>query len=720
MFRNNMKKMLPFGILIILSTFILGKPAREVYKTENPPVIDGKLDDPVWNSALQFTGFKTFEPDHGKDLSQKTIAYAAYDEENFYFAFRCYEKDPKKIKASVTKRDNMFDHDWIGLIIDTFNDQQMGFGFFINPLGIQGDGTMNIKGNFNDNLDMVWYSKGRIDEEGWTAEYRIPFKSIRFPNKKKLTMGLGFFRCIVRTSETGSFPEIAPDKGAFLSQSQPITVTGIKYKRVVEVLPAFTHSQKSAHEDGKFQRYENQSDISLTAKFGITSDVVLDAAYNPDFNQVEADAGQVDVNLRYDLYFSEKRPFFLEGKDSFQLAGNTEDAPLYSIVHTRRIVDPILGVKLAGKLGRRNTINAIYAVDEVPDEDGNIDKANFSVLRFRHSLKDDSYLGGFYTGREFLGGYNRVAGVDGRFRLSPISIGAFHFFGSHDKDHETGEKVSGHAMAARYSLGNRKYQVEVGYQDISENFKTDTGFLNRDGIGRLALFGMYNIFPKSKFFQRISPFYWSYHIYDKYSNMFETFNLFTLRFHMPGQSQFRIDMIMANEVYEGQRFNRSGIGFQFYSQFTRKLSGNLFYRHNKAIYYDEDDPYQGKQNRVNFGLNYEPTENLSTALSLSYADFYRESDSEKIYDYTILRSRTTYQLNKYLFFRGILEYNTYWDKLTADFLASFTYIPGTVVHLGYGSVFEKLEWQNDEYITSDRFLETKRGFFFKVSYLWRL
>ena len=112
------------------------------------PVIDGKLDDAVWKTAFRMTNFKTFEPDYSKEPKEKTEAFMMYDSENFYFGFRCYDKEPKKIKASITKRDNMFDDDFIGVIIDTFNDKQSGYGFMVNPFGIQGDGMMNIQGNF--------------------------------------------------------------------------------------------------------------------------------------------------------------------------------------------------------------------------------------------------------------------------------------------------------------------------------------------------------------------------------------------------------------------------------------------------------------------------------------------------------------------------------------------------------------------------------------------
>lgn len=137
------------------------------------------------------------------------------------------------------------------------------------------------------------------------------------------------------------------------------------------------------------------------------------------------------------------------------------------------------------------------------------------------------------------------------------------------------------------------------------------------------------------------------------------------------------------------------------------------------VYYDPSDPFQGYGNRFGGGIQYQPMDKLSFVLSLSYTDFYRDSDNTKLYDYAIVRSRNTFQINKYLFLRAIFEYNNFRERLTVDTLISFTYIPGTVIYAGYGSALEKLEWDGASYQPGSDFLETQRGFFFKLSYLYR-
>jgi hypothetical protein len=691
-----------------------------------PPVLDGVLDDPIWATALKFENWKTFKPDIDKDPSQRTVAYLSHDADNIYFAFRCFDSDPGKIKAAVSKRDGIDADDLVGFILDTFDDQQSGFTFMLNPFGIQEDGMMNVQGNLDGGFDMIWYSKGRIDDQGWAVEARVPLKSIRFPNKKTLTMRALFFRFFTRTSEQATSPPIDPNSGSLMGQSQPVQISGLHYERVIELLPAATYRTISDAQDGRMVNTEQtrfKDVLSLTGKVGVTSDLVVDGAYNPDFSQVEADAGQVDINLRYANYYQEKRPFFLEGQDLWQFAAMMEDSPLQSLVYTRTIVDPSYGFRLTGKVGRRDTLAAIYARDNLPG-DAVDEHPDFAIARYRHSLKEDGYIGAFYTSREAGQVFNRVGGFDGRFRLSQASVLSFHAFGSLSRppaaeDGATPDTNKGYSASVLYDYSTRKWVVELGYQDVSKDFQVDTGFLTRTGVRRIGAFAMYQIYPKSGFIQKVEPFYWSYHMYDTTYHMWETMDFFVLRFYLPRNTQVRFEGILGNEVFAGQRFDESGVGFRTESQIFKQLYVNAYIRRWGKVYYDPDAPYQGYGISSQAGVRYQPVDKLDFSLNLTYSNFFRSADHERIYNYTILRSRNTFQLNKYLFLRGIVEYNLYYKRMTVDGLVSFTYIPGTVFYVGYGSALERTAWNGSEYVESDRFLETKRGFFFKVSYLWR-
>lgn len=715
-------------LLLVLSFLILFFPQSSLaeeklqplipFKTDTPPVIDGKLDDEAWQKAPKETGFKTYHPDYNIDMVEKTVVYYAYDRENLYFSFRCFDSQPDKIKASVTSRDHIHSDDWICINLDSFNDQQSLYALYCNPLGIQGDSRFE-GGQEDFSVDVVWYSAGRIDDEGYAVELKIPFKSIRFSHKNPVEMGVIFERKISRHTEAGTYPPLDPAQGPnFLTQTRTLIFHDIMHYTLFEVLPAVTYSQGSALEEGNLTMEKGMGDVSLTAKYGITSHLILDGTLNPDFSQVEADAGQVDFNLRYALYFPEKRPFFLEGLEKFNFGGAYDGDPLGAVVHTRQIVDPLVGVKLNGRVGKKNTIASIYALDELPEEEAE-DYAHFGIFRYKRSLAQDGFLGGFYTSRERKSGFNRVFGLDGQLRINKSSTLGYHAFLSQTKLNEVSSRDDGYALSLHYFSMTRNWVVQLGLQDIDADFQTETGYFTRTGLTRFRSGLLRMLYPRSKVIKRIDPMVHSIQIRDKFSGLYETYNSLDLRLLLLRDSYILAGYRYSTEVFLAERFNTSGARITASSQFTKKLSISLSYRNGQKIRYIID-PYQGRGNDASAVLTYLPSEKLHLNLSLIYSDFFRDSDSTKEYDYIIIRSRNIYQMNKYLFFRGIVEYNSFRKRLMTDFLASFTYIPGTVIHIGYGSLYEKIRWENGGYVDSDRFYETKRGLFFKASFLWRL
>jgi hypothetical protein len=688
------------------------------YKTESPPVIDGKLEDAAWQKAPHVAGFKTWVPDYGKDMAEKTDVYCAYDQENFYLAFRCFDSEPDKIKSSVTSRDNIDPDDWVCVNLDSFNDQQSLYVFYCNPMGVQGDAT--AEGNQEDfNVDMVWFSEGEINPEGYTVEIQIPFKSIRFSHGNPVEMAVIFERKISRYTELGTYPPLDPAQGPnFYTQTVALLFEDIRHYTLFEVLPAATYSQRSEQEEGKLTAGKGVGNLSLTAKYGITSRLIFDGTINPDFSQVEADAGQVDFNQRFALFFPEKRPFFLEGLEKFHIGGNHSGDPLQAVVHTRTIVDPILGAKLNGKIGPKNTVAAIYAMDKLPDENP-ADYAHIGIFRYKRALANDSFIGGFYTGRELESGYNRVFGLDGQMRINKASIFGYHGFLSSSKQDTNSSREDGHALGLHYFYNTRNWIIMLGLQDLAEDFHTETGYVTRTGITRIRSGIMRMFYPKSSIIKRIDPVIHSSQIHDKSSELYETNNSLDLRFLLPKSTIILFGYRYSNEVWQKERFSTSRARFIGSSQITKNLFLSVNYSYGNKIRYVED-PYQGKGNDVMASLTFLPLGQLQLEFSLLSSDFARQGNPNKEFDYTIFRSKNTFQVNKYLFFRAIVEYNSFRKQLMTDFLASFTYIPGTVIHIGYGSLYERIRWEEGDYRPEDNFLETRRGFFFKASYLWRL
>jgi len=692
------------------------RPLRAV----TPPVIDGRLDDDVWRQAPTVTNFKTWLPDFGADMKDPTVVSYAYDAENLYFAFRAFDSEPSKIKASMANRDSIRPDDWICINLDSFNDQQSLYGFYVNPLGIQMDSR--FAANREDmGFDAVWYSAGRIDDQGYTVEMRIPFKSLRYGGKNPVTMGVVFERFVSRRREDGTYPALDPRAGFnFLIQTMPIAFGDIKHYTLVEVLPDVTYSRQDAAQTGRLGRVSSGPDAGVTAKYGITAQLAVDGTYNPDFSQVEADAGQIDVNRRSPLFFPEKRPFFLEGQEVFTLGGPSQTGPLESVIHTRNIVNPRAGVKLSGKLARADTVAALYAPDELTEglEGPTTGYAHVSVLRYKRSLNQDSFLGGFYVGRERGDAFNRVAGADGTLRLNQSDAIGFYAFGSSTREPDVSGVQNGRALGADFTHDTRTLTLNLSAIDLSTAFAAEAGYVTRTGLTTLLARIVPKFYPKRGVVRRISVTAVAAPSRDAFSGLWEMNASGTLGLTLAGATTISAGYHATTEVYLGQRFPTSGMTAAAGAQVTKQLRLQGAFSHGRAIYYP--DPSAGRSTGASAAVVYQPSERWSESLTVTYSNFDRAAGGERLYDYLIARSRTTFQVNRFLFFRGIVEYNSFRRQLVTDLLASFTYIPGTVIHAGYGSLYEQARWDGAMYIRDRSFREMRRGLFFKASYLWRL
>src|ERR1044072_929945 len=338
-----------------------------------PPVIDGKLDDEVWKTATVLKDFYQVQPGDNVIPQNKTEVMLGYDSRFIYIAFHCYD-EPDKVRANVPKRDQIFDDDYVGILFDTFNDQRRAYEFDFNPLGIQADGIWTEGLNEDFSLDLVMESKGMVTSDGYTIEIAIPFKSLRYVAGKDKLWGVHFWRRTKRLNNSlDMWIPMDRDKNSWVAQAGHITgLEGISTERTLELIPSLTVSQTSRRartfglapdsaafntDPGRMLNEPVNIDPGLTGKYTLTPTVTLDFAINPDFAQVEADQLVVTANQRFPIFFPDKRPFFLEGIDIFQTQ--------IQAVHTRTIVDPDFAVKTTGKIGR-NTFGLILASDNGP------------------------------------------------------------------------------------------------------------------------------------------------------------------------------------------------------------------------------------------------------------------------------------------------------------------------------------------------------------------
>jgi Domain of unknown function (DUF5916)/Carbohydrate family 9 binding domain-like len=484
-------------------------------KFEKPPVIDGKLDDVAWQSAAVLKDFYQIQPGDNLPPSKPTEVLIGYDPKFLYVAFRVID-EPDKVRATVAKRDSIFNDDYVGMMLDTFNDQRKAFEFFFNPLGIQGDGVITEGRGEDFSVDVLMESKGLVHETGFNVEIAIPFKSIRYEAGKGKLWGAHFFRRIKRfENELDSWMPFSRSIDSNLSQAGHLTgLEGIASERTIEIIPSLTLS-----ETGRFARaytpVPGVTDVGrlvneplhfepgLTAKFIPSPGMTIDLAINPDFAQVEADQIVVTANQRFPIFYPEKRPFFLEGIDVFR-------TPI-TIVHTRAIVDPDIAVKTTGKLGR-NTFGLMVASDAGPGTFiGNerlnpanapfLDKnAYIGVLRLKHDVGKENTVGLLATSYNFIQKHNQVLAFDGRYRLNKQTTATFNvigttsrnYFFNADENKTRYRTGNGFGYSADYNVSGRNWGWEIYGEGFTQDYRTDVGFVQRTNSNFNSAFLRYN------------------------------------------------------------------------------------------------------------------------------------------------------------------------------------------------------------------------------------
>ena len=413
----------------------------------DPVTIDGRLDEKIWTEAAVFNDFYQTSPGDNIEPSKPTEAYMVWDEKHLYIAFRCWD-DKDKIRATVARRDSVFGEDNVRVWLDTYNDQRRAYILGFNPFGIQADGIFTEGRGSDFSIDIVMESKGMIHDWGWAVEVKIPFKSLRYVAGEGKHWGFNVARNIDRFND--EFDSWMPDDrsiSGFLIKHGKITgFDSIKTEKTLEIIPSVTLSETGkrvpANEvpAGRFINEPIKKDIGVTLKYTITPNVTLDAAINPDFAEVEADAPIVAANRRFPVFFPERRPFFLEGADAFS-------TPL-QLFNSRSIVDPDFATKVTGKIGK-NTFGVLFASDNAPgnyseDERNDPDRrpfidefldrnALFGVLRARRDIGAENSVGVFASVRSFPEQKNYVGGVDGRIKVNPSTIFTYQVAGTHSR-----------------------------------------------------------------------------------------------------------------------------------------------------------------------------------------------------------------------------------------------------------------------------------------------
>jgi hypothetical protein len=499
--------------LLLLSAGLLAGPAQsvvaggpdgapfEVRPASGPIVVDGRLDEAAWAEAAAVElPFEVYPADNGP-AAVATTCLMTWDARTLYVGCRAEDPDPASIRARYSDRDAAGEDDFVGVLLDPFDDRRRAFEFFVNPLGVQTDaflddlgaGEHGSNGNEDATWDALWTSAGRITATGYEVEMGIPLTSLRFPRGGGVqTWGVSFVRVRPRQFRYQLWSQ-RKDRNRSCTVCQFSRARGfadLTPGHALELDPTATSQRTDRRRDedagGGLARGGVETDLGLTATWGVTPNLILNAALNPDFSQVEADALQLDVNTRFALFYPEKRPFFLEGADFFTTP--------FQVVFTRNVADPDWGLKASGKAGA-NAFGVFVADDGrstllVPGSQGStaVELAGGTTdtaARYRRDVGRGSSVGVIATSRAGDGYDNRVGGLDGLVRFGASDVLRLQALGSRTRypgaladelGQPTGE-FGDRALLASYEHLSRRWRWSARYEDVGRDFRADLGFV---------------------------------------------------------------------------------------------------------------------------------------------------------------------------------------------------------------------------------------------------
>lgn len=477
---------------------IPSKPLHKIIELSQEPIIDGEIiNEQIWKSVDPLSELIQMRPNYGATVSEKTVIRVAYTQNTFYVAVVCFDTEPNKIVVSDSRRDSdLNDEDSFLFIIDTYNDQQNGFLFGTNAQGMEYDAQIDNegKGNFNTNRqqggviggtnlnwDASWTVKTQIGDYGWSAEFAIPLRSLRFAEGIDKTWGLNFRRNISKNTETAYWTSLPlgfdMKRLSLAGKLQGLNLNSPGNLKFIPYILGQAVNNKAVSPSDTDTKMEVGADI----KYSVTPSLTLDLTYNTDFAQVEVDDQQVNLD-RFNLFFPEKRAFFLENAGQFSVGSPGEVDLFFSrrigIGENGSLVPIIGGARLSGKVGRTNVGLLSMFTDDV--NESNIEKNNFSVARVNHDFKGTrSSLGGIFINRAGLGDldddYNRVFAVDGKWGIgNKAEVNGFIA-----KSVTPGIDSKDHAFKILANYNWNGWDLRAGYTEVGEGFNPEVGFLQR-------------------------------------------------------------------------------------------------------------------------------------------------------------------------------------------------------------------------------------------------
>lgn len=530
--------------------------------------IDGVIDEATWQQAATIDVAYEFNPGDNVPAPVATVLRIGHTRDALYMAFDARDPDPSRIRAHLTDRDGMFKDDFVGVMLDTFDDQRRAYEIFVNPLGVQADLVREeATGNEDASWDGLWTSAGRITADGYQVEIRIPFSTLRFrdtdgPRRWGVIAYRNYPRNVRYQIASAAIPRGA---SCLMCNAGKIEgMVGVEQGRNLEVVPTLTVTDVQLRDsrEGDWHGDGLQVEPGVDVSWAPTPNLTLNATLNPDFSQVESDQAQLDLSSNFALYFPEKRPFFMEGADYF----NTQ----FDVLYTRQVADPDYGLRVTGRTGS-GAYGAFVARDSVtqlllPGPLGSsftvLDQsADVGVLRYRHDLTRETSVGMIATSRRGDDYANDVAGVDARWQSGEheLSGQVLHSNSRYPDaldvdDHDP----SGNAWRAAYEFNGRAWSFDAWHEDVDPGFRADLGFMGKVGYDTSLVGGGYAWFGEDgATFNKIS-LYGDYDVTHRADGqLLEREWESQLVFKGPMQSELGIHGMTRDRFWEGTLFDES-------------------------------------------------------------------------------------------------------------------------------------------------------------------
>lgn len=707
--------------------------------------VDGVLDEAAWKNATKMELAYENNPGEGTPAPVKTEVYFYHNGQSLFVAFKAYDPEPENIRASLRDRDALWADDNVGIIVDTFNDERGAFEFFVNPLGAQADMKMDDSDGWNedDSWDAIWDSAGQITDFGYVVEMSIPFSSIRFPESdSEKIWNIAGWRNYPRDVriQMATHKRDRNIKCNLCQFQQLVGLKGVKSGNNVQLTPTLTMSRSDEKPDvpGSWQEGSVDVEPGLDIRWGITQDMILNATINPDFSQVEADSGQLDVNNTYSLFFPEKRPFFLDGASYF-------DTSNFNFVHTRNIAEPDVGVKLTGKtnehsygfmLANDNNTSFLMPGNQGSDIATLDEESEIAIARYKIDIGARNNVGVLMTHRSADDYHNTLLSLDGSYWFNDTDNITYQVARSETanpemviEDFEVDEEQSDQALSVGYSHSTRDYNLRANYTNIGEDFRADLGFQTRANIERVVLGGRRNYYgDDGDMFTR-----WGYFgdwdkTYDQDGNVLE--EEYEIHGNLEGKKQFytNFGVVHRERFYDDEYFDETQ--FMMFARFNpwAKVRVGNFFRFGKQI--DFANTQLGDVLDIEPFIEWDVNEHLNININYNYSQL--DVDDARLYTANQADIRIGYQFDMRSILKFVVQYTdikrdadlyTYDDiedrpeskerYFSTQLIYSYKINPQTLFFVGYSDG----GYQDDDLENLER---DQRTVFTKFSYAWQL